>query len=318
MRRQIYLVTRYSVLNKALHTWQLARDAADMDRYEQQLFDPLRLTERLALYKGITLPSIVNQTLVQRGNATDVDLVVGVLVAGRLPAAHRQELESALAQTLGSSGVKYELLTVGPLPATPPTDTEAAAPATSATVHAGMGVAIDDLIQRHLSGDTVFASVRLDDDDAFAPDFLERVSGYLKPDLAGMHLSFSDGLQGFVDPLSMTANDVRIVSKPKNAQGLTFINSRIGGKFANELLHVHRFLGHREVDSLTPVVVDARALSYFRTMSPSSDIADTRHAKHQPATLQQIEELRLAIPATPALSVPREARQRTWRKLLGR
>jgi hypothetical protein len=98
----------------------------------------------------------------------------------------------------------------------------------------------------------------------------------------------------------MSASDVRVVSKPKNAQGLTFINSFVGGQFANESLHVHRFLGHREVDSLTPVIVDARTLAYFRTMSPSSDIADTRHEKHEPATADQIAGLALGIPAAAA------------------
>ena len=297
MRRQIFVVTRYSVLNKALHTWQLARDAADMQRYEQQLFDTARLAERLALYKGVTLPSLARQTLVANSSTADasapaVGLVVGVLVADRLPADHRHELEAALAETLGGAGVRFEILTVAP--------EREGTTNPERVVHAGMGVAIDDLIRRHLSGDTVFASVRLDDDDALAPDFLERVAGYLKPDLAGMHLSFSDGLQGFVDPRTMTATDVRLVSKPKNAQGLTFINSSIAGQFASEALHVHRFLGHREVDSLTPVIVDARALAYFRTMSPSSDIADTRHAKHEPATTDQIAGLNLAIPAQPA------------------
>lgn len=292
MRRQIFVVTRYSVLNKALHTWQLARDAADMQRYEQQLFEPGRLAERLALYKGVTLPSLVGQTLVRDASPAKAELVVGVLVADRLPAAHRHELEAALAETLGAVGVRFEILTVAP---------EREGEAThSQPVHAGMGVAIDDLIRRNLNGDTVFASVRLDDDDALAPEFLQHVAEYLKPDLAGMHLSFSDGLQGFVDPVTMTASDVRAVSKPKNAQGLTFINSFIGGQFANESLHVHRFLGHREVDSLTPVIVDARALGYFRTMSPSSDIADTRHEKHEPATQEQIAGLALAIPAEPA------------------
>lgn len=301
MRRQIFVVTRYSVLNKALHTWQLARDAADMQRYEQQLFEPARLAERLALYKGITLPSLLGQTLVRdaasgRESASNVELVVGLLVADRLPASHRHELEAALAESVGAAGVRFEILTVAP-------EREAAAgdPNQPARiVHAGMGVAIDDLIRRHMQGDTVFASVRLDDDDALAPDFLERVAGYLKPDLAGMHLSFSDGLQAFVDPVSLTATDVRVVSKPKNAQGLTFINSFIAGEFASEALHVHRFLGHREVDSLTPVIVDARALAYFRTMSPSSDIADTRHEKHEPATTDQIAGLALGITALAA------------------
>lgn len=298
MRRQIFVVTRYSVLNKALHTWQLARDAADMQRYEQQLFQPNRLAERLALYMGITLPSLVGQTLVKDASGATAELIVGVLVADRLPESHRHELESALAETLGVAGVRFEILTVAP-EREPAADNQTG-PARE--VHAGMGVAIDDLIRRHLEGDTVFASVRLDDDDALAPDFLERVSSYLKPDLAGMHLSFSDGLQGFVDPATMTATDVRIVSKPKNAQGLTFINSFIEGQFANESLHVHRFLGHREVDSLTPVIVDARALAYFRTMSPSSDIADTRHEKHEPATADQVSVLALAIPAHAAES----------------
>lgn len=294
MRRQIFVVTRYSVLNKALHTWQLARDAADMQRYEEQLFEPSRLAERLAIYKGITLPSLVGQSLVKDASSAAAELVVGVLVADRLPEGHRHDLESALDETLGAAGVRFEVLTVAP-------EREGEAHA-DRVVHAGMGVAIDDLIRRHLSGDTVFASVRLDDDDALAPDFLERVAAFLKPDLAGMHLSFSDGLQGFVDPTTMKATDVRVVSKPKNAQGLTFINAHIGGTFANESLHVHRFLGHREVDSLTPVIVDARALAYFRTMSPSSDIADTRHEKHEPATAEQIAGLALAVPAVPASS----------------
>lgn len=297
MRQKIFVVTRYSVLNKALHTWQLARDAADMQRYEQQLFEPGRLAERLALYKGITLPSLVAQLPALASGASTVEFVVGVLVADRLPDTHRQELEAALAETLGSSGVNYEILTVAP-------ERESVGGAVDAAdadrvVHTGMGVAIDDLIRRHIEGDTVFATVRLDDDDALAPNLLMRVAGYLKPDLARMHLSFSDGLQGFVDPVSMTATDVRLVSKPKIALGLCFINSYIAGEFASEALHVHRFAGHREIDSLTPVVVDARGLAYFRTMSPSSDIGDARHAKNELATAEQISELALAIALAP-------------------
>ena len=114
MRQKIFVVTRYSVLNKALHTWQLARDAADMQRYEQQLFESGRLAERLALYKGITLPSLVAQLPALTSGASTVEFVVGVLVADRLPDTHRQELEAALAETLGVAGVSYEILTVAP------------------------------------------------------------------------------------------------------------------------------------------------------------------------------------------------------------
>jgi hypothetical protein len=146
----------------------------------------------------------------------------------------------------------------------------------------------------------MFASVRLDDDDALAANYLIALSAYLQPQFGGKHISFPLGIQAaFIAP-GKALVDARVVDKPLIALGLAFINSFDGKNFAAPEVHVLNFGNHNEVIEKTTVVSDRSLLAYLRVLTPTSDLGDDRQPRHQAATKAEIRSLGMPFRIRPA------------------
>jgi hypothetical protein len=277
MSQAVYFVTRYSVVGKAQHTWQIARNAADYESYRAQLLEPDRLARRLQLFTEITAPSVAAQV------GTDASASWLVLIAAELPKEHFVQLQEAVRPAV-AAGVHVRFLRVAP--------SDDAADI-QAGVYAGIGQAIRMTLELDLSGsETSFATVRLDDDDALATSYSERLLRYIRPEFAGLHVSFSRGLQA-VYSANRCLVDTRVVDKPMNAQGLALINNHNLKGFACPEVHVHGFGNHADLSARTPVIVDGAGVSYLRTLDSTNDLGDANHSRHPAASAEQVAALGL-------------------------
>jgi hypothetical protein len=276
MSQAVYFVTRYSVVGKAQHTWQIAKNAGDYEDYRAKVLAPERLERRLRLFSEITVPSIASQA------AKDVSISWLILIALDLPAGHQEDLKRAV-MPVEAAGISVEFLRVAPSDELADTD---------GGVYAGMGQAIRLTLEKDLQGvKSSFATVRLDDDDALSSDYASRLARYLRPEFAGMHVSFSRGLQAVYAGDARLA-ETRAIDKPLIALGLALVNQHeAAGGFSCPEVHVHGFGNHANLTARTPVIVDASGVSYLRTLDESSDLGDSGHARHPAATPAEVARL---------------------------
>jgi hypothetical protein len=285
MRKPVFLVTRYSVVGKAQHTWNLAREATSHGEYKARLLEPERLRARLEVFRAVTIPSVLGQV------STLGDLNWIILISAEMPEAQLAELRLAL-QPVQDAGIGVLLTRVA--------DSDAAANI-ELGVYPGMGMATRLVISRELDGHAgIFASVRLDDDDALSSNYLQALARYLKPEFVGSHISFPLGIQATHSAAGRPLTDARVVDKPLIALGLAFINSFDGQQFAHPEAHVLNFGNHSEVLKKTQVVYDREFLAYLRVLTPSSDLGDGQQQSHTPATKLQILTLGLSFKVKPA------------------
>lgn len=301
MAKSVYLVTRYSVVSKGQHTWQIARQASDFESYRSAVLDEDRLERRLRLFREITIPSVCTQAT--QGAA----LNWLVLVAAELPAQHRSALAHEL-ELATAAGVRVLILPVA-------ASDDAADPAGG--LFAGVGQAIRMTLESDFDGaDQMFATVRLDDDDALAGDFTSRLEAYLKPEFAGMHVSFSRGLQAIY--IDGTLTDARLVDKPLIALGLAFVSTyEPASGFAHPEIHVHGFGNHARLSERTPVILDGSKVSFLRTLDSSSDLGDAGHSKNPAVSVADVAALGLnlkIVPPDSAAESPQEPKRGWFRR----
>lgn len=271
-----------------------------MDAYITSLLHPDRLTARLEIFKALTIPSIAAQQV------ADCELHWLILISDLLPTDHLNQLKAALA-AVEDAGVAVSLLTVAANEANADPNEH---------LYAGMGMAIRLTLQRDLADrESLFATVRIDDDDALARQYSQRLSQYLRPEFVGFHASFPLGLQGIIANGEVT--DARIIHREQIALGLAFINRYSGNDFSHPAIHVHGFGNHSEIYAKTPLVVDAMQASYLRGLSDENDLGDPKHSKHRPADQAAIAQLGMswvnihpAVEAHAAQSKP--PKRRTW------
>jgi len=293
MLKPVFLITRYSVVGKALHTWNLAREASSHSDYKTQLLDPERLQARLAVFRSVTIPSVLALL------PAPVELHWIVLVAAELPADALHELNSALAP-VRAAGARVSCVAVA--------DSDEAANI-EIGVYPGMGMAARLTITDTLNGNaTLFASVRLDDDDALAASYLRALYPYLEPEFVGKHITFPLGIQAVYTKPGKPLTDARLVDKPLIALGLAFVNRFDGAEFTAPEVHVLNFGNHSEVIAKTTVVDDRSGLAYLRVLTATSDLGDGQQLSHQPASRDDVSSLGLPFRVKPAKQANRQAR----------
>lgn len=263
---------------------------------------PDRLTPRLEIFKAVTIPSIAAQRV------ADCDLHWLILISDLLPHEHEVKLRAAL-EPVEKAGVVISLLRVAADEADADPDRQ---------LYAGMGMAIRMALQVDFAGrEVLFATVRIDDDDALASQYSQRLVKYLRPEFVGFHASFPLGLQGIV-AANGEVTDTRLIHREQIALGLAFINSHTGLGFSHPAIHAHGFGNHSEIYAKTPVIVDAMQATYLRGLNGQNDLGDAKHAKHRAADSNRIAELGMDwLKFHPAAEVkgdsgPKSEKRRGW------
>lgn len=266
--KKIFIITRYSVLNKGRSGFRLAKYSDNFFSYKNNLFSDNRLLSRHKTFTKITASCLMNM------HHGDANIHFLVLVSDLMPAEHMEPLMDTL-QDIDSKGVSTKILAI----------TTADYSVVKDNVYKTISEAIDAYIQDSLAShdEVTFVSVRLDDDDALSSSFCMQLENYMKKDLAGFPVTFPYGLQGYYDTSSDDFKDVRKIYYPKIALGLSFINHYSKEKgFSDSRIHVYRLGNHTKIDQSDPVIFDSMKLAYFRTISLYNDSGDIPYHNYLP------------------------------------
>jgi len=270
LRKHLFIIIRYSMLERKQVSWQIARDV-DFEEYKRNLFNPIRLSKREKLFSEITLPSLVSL------NPDPDHITALVFTSDELPAEYMNRLQQLLQP--------YRWAKVIP---------------TSADQHIRNAVApiIMNELKKH-DEPVCFGTTRLDDDDALAHYFTDVMNQYLSPNFKGFCVSFSRGYAGIYEE-SFTSFHAQ--ETPKIALGLSFINTYDPTKSTlDEPITVFSLGNHRKIDSVCPVILDARNPMFLRTMHFSSD-STTEDKVKKIKTTPEIDSSEI-IKAFPAIRI---------------
>lgn len=243
MRKLTYVLIRYSVLIENTKSWVIANN--DVDSYRAKLFEPVRLYKHLELFKTITLPSLENQT--KKPDRSWLRVVI--ITSQDLPEWNKVELE-LLAE-------KYNWLDIDYLPT--------------------RGVSLERMLFEDLAKDnqdTLVATVRLDDDDALAANFFEKLGDYTNSENIGYGLSFGKGYAGFYDFAQNKYHKIVDYYYPKFSAGLVYFNlyKAEESEFEfNSIKTIFNAGGHSKIDRNIPTILDSREPMFIRTMHDQSD-----------------------------------------------
>lgn len=151
-------------------SWVVSRDN-QLDEYRKILFDSNRLTARENVFKKITLPSLQK---IHEKKASDINFVVNILTSTELPKENLDFLKS-----LSNENSFINVIVQDPQTASVTKD-------------------LSDYLNNVKDGE-MYASVRLDDDDALSSKWLEELISYMKPEFNEFIVALSNGYAAEVD-----------------------------------------------------------------------------------------------------------------------
>jgi len=244
---RVFFLIRYSVLATAANReWAITARARDSkgdvsDRYEKELFSDRRLLQHERMFTAITLPGLRSAPR----NASSI----GIFTSDRLPDRWLEGLNAAIVDVPNAEVVKLPLVR-------------------------NFGDSAKAWVRSKLESTsqvgTAFATVRLDDDDALAEDYVSCLEPYVNEHFAGMAVSFPLGYRGVWNGSAFTELTETYLSK--TSQGLAHINyfdAKTAAISIDET--VFSRASHRTLDRHSPVILDARRRVYIRTVHDAQD-----------------------------------------------
>lgn len=243
MHKHIFLIIRYSLLTDVSSFRQGRKH--DFEDYKKVLFDPERLTKRENLFKKVTLPSLVSM------NPSSDKVTLLLFTSEELPTGNKEELQRMLDP--------YQWAKIISLPNT-----------------ANFSKSLREVLEKEMERfekSTCYSTVRLDDDDALSPYFLELLEPYVDPMYSGFCVSFPDGFAGIYDGETQKYESFHSHYESKVAIGLAYINiyNPATRTFQSEVSNIYSIGNHKKIDRKRPVILDAKKPSFIRTIHSGSD-----------------------------------------------
>lgn len=242
MRKHIIYVIRYSILQKS-KAWRIARKH-DYETYRSKLFATERLRLKQALFTRFTLPSLESMSSVDDIQSRTVLL----MVSPHLPETERRALEYAI-----KPYPEIQLLEIA--------ENERVANKVEDYLLSSL-----DKTEKHIVG-----TVRLDDDDALAPQFELEALRYLSTDYAGKVISFSRGYELLVQSENLEAIKAQRLNLPKIALGLTYVAQIEHGQVVSSYSNVYQLGSHDEAERAAELVKDNSFHAYIRVAYAEQD-----------------------------------------------
>lgn len=239
--KEIFVLIRYSILSKKPSSWVIGRDT-DFADYKNKLFENNRLNYHHTIFKKMTLPSIASA--ISSVKDADVKAKCIVLTSTELPTVHKKNLYDECQ--------KYSWAEIHEIGSDKIPDD-----------------AFEEIVSQQLKGqDVIYATIRLDDDDAIATQFMQSVAGYMTKSFCGFALSLSKGFKAFFNQEKITAFEE--VVTPKIAQGLCYIDSHTKETLLAKT--IYSIGNHTKVDQKVPVISDARKHAFIWAIHEESDL----------------------------------------------
>lgn len=282
MQKLILFITRFSVLLPLRdRTYEWAKTQDTFEQHKQKLFDIRRLSIRMRTFESLTVPSIRDQEIPENANAKIIHLV---LTSTELPPEYMGQLEQLAAQYNHIQIIKIN-------------------PGSQADGNDNNPRSLDSAIRRCVCKECsetqesiLFATVRIDDDDALSKTYTKTLCSHLNPHSVGYVFSIPSGILCVADPDRGCLLDPRYWYFAKNAMGLAYFNkfeNKNGpGFFDDQIFHIHNCGSHVDIDHRFPVILDSRTLGYLATTNGVNDSGDHKHMRFLPkastATLASI------------------------------
>lgn len=226
---EVVALIRFSFLSSTDDGYRLAKDVMPTER-AAELFAKERLSRRFKVFESVCLPSLRSQPA-ERFHAI-------ILASAAMPDPYKERLLSKVRDD-GNISVAFEE------PAAMP---------------------YEQLWLKHIkriSGlNKLFATSRLDDDDAISSEFTTTLAQYIKDYHIGHAISFPLGLQ-----VGFDGSGPRFWESywPLVAAGLSFVCSR------EDPLTVFSCGHHHRIPRARPVILDARSFQYVVTVHEHND-----------------------------------------------
>jgi len=224
----VFALIRFSFINKSGQGHVLTTGKSIEERIAA-VFAPERMARRFELFEAICLPSLKAQ------NPDHFHAIL--LVSSHMPNEYLERLEALVEKTPNISIAVREPGFVPYL----------------------FGTAIAELVH----GDAPTVTVRLDDDDALAADYSDRVQKYLIPAHHEYCLTFAEGYDLTV---GQGALEIRPNYAPCIAAGLGMIST------TSQEFNIYHCGIHVEIPKNFPTLIDTSARMFVRTRH---DMADT-------------------------------------------
>lgn len=239
MNSHIFVMIRYSVLTESKSSWAIGRDE-EVENYKRKLFLEARLDLHQDLFFNATLPSV-------RKLNPDKSTVL-IFTSDELPSFYINSLNNEIKN---DKNIKVISL-----------------PRTGRIVGQMHNVLNEELHQ--LPEDTLYATVRLDDDDILSSSFQDSLEKYMNKAFVGYAISFSKGIAGIYEA-GRYVSFYEIV-QPKIALGLSFINfySRKNGLDCPPV-SIYGLGNHTKIDENHPLIIESKMPLYIRTVHSQSD-----------------------------------------------
>ena len=195
-KKTVFVIIRYSILSVS-KAWKLST-TDNLDSYKKKLFSEERLSAKALFFDGLVLPSL--QKSIEKAESLNVKVLL--YTSAYLPDEHRARLEG-LKQTSLNANIFYL--------------TE------HQDFHAAVRKDIHELMKNEFADD-VYATVRLDDDDALDVGFLTRLEKYIAPGFVNHVVTQPLGYECLYDKNRACLSKSIKIDYPKVAVGLTKIH----------------------------------------------------------------------------------------------
>lgn len=218
--------TRYSLFVPNSESWRLSQgeDEQAIKDYRAELYDTARLKLRQEIFLNHTLPNL-------KIAAEGFDVTHVVSFSASLPEEFKDALRNAAEE--------YPFLLL---------DEQA---------DGKVGRSLKLLARKRAEPGEVFGLYRLDDDDVLATNYFSRMKRFMRPNFAGMVVSFPLGIEAILD--DMMISNLKTAHFPMNSMGLMHV-CRLG----KTRVIAPRGGEHNKADRDNAVVIDSREIGYFR------------------------------------------------------
>lgn len=255
-----FFLIRYSFLSATGGAWALGRTSKDREEYEQNLFAEHRLRIRELLFSRFTLPTLAGQL-----HCHTSDFRVLILLSDRLPPSARTRLENLCA--------RYDFISICEAGPSEDVVTKALAPWVS-----------------QLSDGSPYLTVRLDDDDGLAKNFVAETSKFLNPAFEGFAISYGRGCLADIRGVELPV--YRRFYQLKMSVGMGFVSVKRG---VGRPTSVFEAGNHRLVDEKVPTIISSKDPMFLHTKHAAADTFDQsqgeRLAKLAPMERAKVESL---------------------------
>lgn len=238
IKKHIIIGIRYSILVNEPTMWVIGKNNS-FENYKKEVLDPARLATREAIFSAICLPSLIN---LYKTKTADTNLKVIIATSSLLPQKNKDFLDS-IQRNHPFIEISYHS----------PED-------------ADVGQIMRNVIDETVKKGEMYASVRLDDDDALSIEWIKKITTYLIPQFNNLVISLSSGLALLSDKFG----NIKQLADYKwrfGSVGLTYIGTK-NSSASRSIYHCGR---HLLVDHKFPSVTHLKGDFIIRTFNDFND-----------------------------------------------